>query len=421
MLGISWEATDGNYKIKFNILNRIKIKDYFQEDEFFVVNYDDVDTIIENDDEELTLVKMVVDEVAKKQREVLLPNNNVIDQIQSGVSTVKTADIIAGSLKIPENEKYKYLEEESLKERFKLILTDLNRQQMINEIERKINEDVKKSIDENQKEYYLREKMRAIQNELGDKVKREEEIEELREAILEAKMPEEIEAKALSELARLRTTPAQMAESSIIKTYLDFLVALPWHEQSRDSNDLKAVKEALDKNHYGLEKVKDRILEYLAVKIMTNKNPQTILCLVGPPGVGKTSLASSIAEALGRKFVKASLGGVRDESEIRGHRRTYIGALPGRILNGMKAAQTINPVFLLDEIDKMASDYKGDPASAMLEVLDPEQNKNFSDHYLEESYDLSQVLFITTANYLENIPAPLRDRMEIVEFSRYRE
>jgi len=412
---------NGNYKIKFNILNRIKIKDYFQEDEFFVVNYDDVDTIIENDDEELTLVKMVVDEVAKKQREVLLPNNNVIDQIQSGVSTVKTADIIAGSLKIPENEKYKYLEEESLKERFKLILTDLNRQQMINEIERKINEDVKKSIDENQKEYYLREKMRAIQNELGDKVKREEEIEELREAILEAKMPEEIEAKALSELARLRTTPAQMAESSIIKTYLDFLVALPWHEQSRDSNDLKAVKEALDKNHYGLEKVKDRILEYLAVKIMTNKNPQTILCLVGPPGVGKTSLASSIAEALGRKFVKASLGGVRDESEIRGHRRTYIGALPGRILNGMKAAQTINPVFLLDEIDKMASDYKGDPASAMLEVLDPEQNKNFSDHYLEESYDLSQVLFITTANYLENIPAPLRDRMEIVELSSYTE
>src|SRR5690554_1623810 len=292
---------------------------------------------------------------------------------------------------------------------------------MIVDIERKINEDVKKSIDENQKEYYLREKMRAIQNELGDKVKREEEIEELRKAILEAKMPENIEEKALQELSRLRSTPSAMAESSIIKTYLDFLVALPWHETSKDSNDLKAVKEALDKNHYGLEKVKDRILEYLAVKIMTNKNPQTILALVGPPGVGKTSLAISIAEALNRKFVKASLGGVRDESEIRGHRRTYIGALPGRILNGMKTAKTMNPVFLLDEIDKMASDYKGDPASAMLEVLDPEQNANFSDHYLEESYDLSQVLFITTANYLENIPAPLRDRMEIVELSSYTE
>ncbi|HHT55617.1 MAG TPA: endopeptidase La [Acholeplasma sp.] len=412
---------NGNFKIKFNIIDRVKIENYLQEDDFFVVDYEEVNTIISNDDEELTLIKMVVEEIAKNEREILQPNNNVINRVQQGLSTVKAVDLIIYHLKIQENEKYKYLEEPSLTNRLKMLLGDINRLKMIVDIERKINEDVKKSIDENQKEYYLREKMRAIQNELGDKVKREEEIEELRKAILEAKMPENIEEKALQELSRLRSTPSAMAESSIIKTYLDFLVALPWHETSKDSNDLKAVKEALDKNHYGLEKVKDRILEYLAVKIMTNKNPQTILALVGPPGVGKTSLAISIAEALNRKFVKASLGGVRDESEIRGHRRTYIGALPGRILNGMKTAKTMNPVFLLDEIDKMASDYKGDPASAMLEVLDPEQNANFSDHYLEESYDLSQVLFITTANYLENIPAPLRDRMEIVELSSYTE
>ena len=412
---------NGNFKIKFNIIDRVKIENYLQEDDFFVVDYEEVNTIISNDDEELTLIKMVVEEIAKNEREILQPNNNVINRVQQGLSTVKAVDLIIYHLKIEESEKYKYLEEPSLTNRLKMLLGDINRQKMIVDIERKINEDVKKSIDENQKEYYLREKMRAIQNELGDKVKREEEIEELRKAILEAKMPENIEEKALQELSRLRSTPSAMAEASIIKTYLDFLVALPWHETSKDSNDLKAVKEALDKNHYGLEKVKDRILEYLAVKIMTNKNPQTILALVGPPGVGKTSLAISIAEALNRKFVKASLGGVRDESEIRGHRRTYIGALPGRILNGMKNAKTMNPVFLLDEIDKMASDYKGDPASAMLEVLDPEQNVNFSDHYLEESYDLSQVLFITTANYLENIPAPLRDRMEIVELSSYTE
>jgi ATP-dependent Lon protease len=302
-----------------------------------------------------------------------------------------------------------------------MVLEDIAKQKMVSELEQHINEEVKKSIDESQKEYYLREKMRAIQNELGDKARKEDEVDELRTKILAAKMPKEIEEKALQELARYSSTPPAMAESGIIKTYLDFLVALPWKKASKDSNDLKKVQEKLDKNHYGLTSVKDRIVEYLAVKISTKKNPQTILCLVGPPGVGKTSLAISIADALGRKFVKQSLGGVRDESEIRGHRRTYIGALPGRILSGMKNAGTINPVFLLDEIDKMSSDYKGDPASAMLEVLDPEQNAKFSDHYLEENYDLSQVLFITTANYLENIPAPLRDRMEIVELSSYTE
>ena len=301
------------------------------------------------------------------------------------------------------------------------ILEDVAREKQIGDIENKINQDVKKSIDDSQKEYYLREKMKAIQNELGDKARQDEEIDQLRKKILEAKMPEKIEKKALDELKRYANTSYQMAESGIIKQYLDFMIALPWYKTTEDEKDINKVQEVLDKNHYGLDKVKERILEYLSVKIMTNHNPQTIICLVGPPGVGKTSLAKSISEALGRKFIKQSLGGVSDESEIRGHRRTYIGALPGRILKGMKDCGTVNPVFLLDEIDKMTSNYRGDPASAMLEVLDPEQNSHFSDNYLEEEYDLSQVMFITTANDLSGIPGPLRDRMEIIELSSYTE
>ena len=263
--------------------------------------------------------------------------------------------------------------------------------------------------------------MRVIQNELGDKVKKETEIDELREKIKSLGMPKEIEEKALQEVARYSSMSMASGESTVSKTYLDFIISLPWSYATPDCNDIKVAKEQLDKDHYGLEKVKERILEYLAVKIMTGKNPQTVLCLVGPPGVGKTSLAKSIATALNKRFVKQSLGGVKDESEIRGHRRTYLGALPGRILQGMVKAKAINPVFLLDEIDKLSSDYRGDPASAMLEVLDTEQNKYFSDHYLEEPYDLSNVLFIVTANYLENIPAALRDRLEIVELSSYTE
>lgn len=412
---------NGNLKAKFNVISRIKVKEYFLTSPFFVAEYEETTTITSDIDQEMTLVRMVMSEVVNNANIVLNNAQEVVRTVQSGLTTDKLVDTIVAGLKGNEQDKYRYIAEQNLNTRLKMVLEDVAKQKMVSELEQHINEEVKRSIDESQKEYYLREKMRAIQNELGDKARKEDEVDELRNKILAAKMPKEIEEKALQELARYSSTPPAMAESGIIKTYLDFLVALPWKKASRDSNDLSKVQEKLDKNHYGLTSVKDRIVEYLAVKISTKKNPQTILCLVGPPGVGKTSLAISIADALGRKFVKQSLGGVRDESEIRGHRRTYIGALPGRILTGMKNAGTVNPVFLLDEIDKMSSDYKGDPASAMLEVLDPEQNAKFSDHYLEENYDLSQVLFITTANYLENIPAPLRDRMEIVELSSYTE
>ena len=409
----------GNYKVKFRLLERVEIEDFITENPCFTVKYSPLRTIYGNPDEEIALVKMVIDELMPRAKEYLNNVDDVISQIHSGASTEVVCDRIAFNLKSTDNNKNKYILESELNRRLNYILQDLKHEQQIIEIENKINESVKKSIDESQKEYYLREKMKAIQTELGDKAKREEEIELMRKKIKEANMPERTEKKALEELRRYQETPSQMADSQILKNYLDFVIGLPWHQASVDNDDLTLVAEALNKEHYALDKVKERIIEYIAVKIMTKKNPQTILCLVGPPGVGKTSLAMSIAQALGRKFIKQSLGGVKDESEVRGHRRTYIGALPGRILKGMQEAQTVNPVFLLDEIDKMSSDYKGDPTSAMLEVLDPEQNHTFSDNYVEEPYDLSQVLFIATANYLENIPAPLRDRMEIVELSSY--
>ena len=411
---------NGNYKVKFKVTDRIEVLNYEAFTPYIVVNYQKLETVKENDDNEQVLIRKVLDTFQKEGFYSLNNSDEVGRLLQMGQTGEATADIIAFYLKNVNN-KYRYLEELNLSKRLEFILEDFEKERQIRDLENKINQDVKKSIDDSQKEYYLRERMRAIQNELGDKARQDEEVDELREAILKAGMPKKMEEKALKELERYSNTNNQMAESGIIRNYLDFVIALPWQKQTEDNTDLKQVKADLDKNHYGLEKVKERILEYLAVKMMTKKNPQTIICFAGPPGVGKTSLAKSIADALGRKFIKQSLGGVRDEAEIRGHRRTYVGALPGRILKGMKDAGTNNPVFLLDEIDKMTSDYRGDPAAAMLEVLDPEQNTNFSDNYLEEPYDLSQVMFITTANNLENIPGPLRDRMEIIELSSYTE
>ena len=316
-------------------------------------------------------------------------------------------------------EKQKFLEEYHLEKRLEMFLTYISLEKKKEEIEKEINLRVKDSVESSQKDYYLRERIKAIKEELGDG--QGADVEKLKEEFSKDRYPENIKAKANEEIRRLDMTSTASGEYGMIRTYLDWLISIPWTEKSVDETDLTKVKEVLDEDHYGLEKIKTRILEYLAVKELSHSLKSPIICLVGPPGVGKTSLAKSIARALNRNFVKMSLCGVRDEAEIRGHRRTYLGSYPGRIIQGMKKAGTTNPVFLIDEIDKMGADYKGDPSSAMLEVLDPEQNSMFQDHYLEETYDLSDVMFIATANYLENIPAPLLDRLEIINLSSYTE
>ena len=288
-------------------------------------------------------------------------------------------------------------------------------------LESQLNTEVRGKMDQQQKEYYLREKIKAIHEELGDKVDKDTEINELRQKIRKMRLKKDVEEALLKEVDRYDTMPPMMAESAIIRTYLDWALALPWKKETKDRLDLSEAQRVLDEDHYGLEKVKERIIEYLAVRQMTNSLKGPILCFVGPPGTGKTSIAKSIARAMNRKYVRISLGGVSDEAEIRGHRRTYIGALPGRIIAGMKQVGVKNPVFLLDEIDKLTSDLRGDPASALLEVLDPEQNNTFSDHYIEIPFDLSKVFWITTANVMSDIPRPLLDRMEIIEFSSYTE
>ena len=316
-------------------------------------------------------------------------------------------------------EKQKFLEEYHLEKRLEMFLTYISLEKKKEEIEKEINLRVKDSVESSQKDYYLRERIKAIKEELGDG--QGADVEKLKGEFSKDRYPENIKAKANEEIRRLDMTSTASGEYGMIRTYLDWLISIPWTEKSVDETDLTKVKEVLDEDHYGLEKIKTRILEYLAVKELSHSLKSPIICLVGPPGVGKTSLAKSIARALNRNFVKMSLGGVRDEAEIRGHRRTYLGSYPGRIIQGMKKAGTTNPVFLIDEIDKMGADYKGDPSSAMLEVLDPEQNSMFQDHYLEETYDLSDVMFIATANYLENIPGPLLDRLEIINLSSYTE
>lgn len=331
------------------------------------------------------------------------------------------ADIVASHLPLKLKDKQEVLETVDVKKRLNRVISLIHNEKEVLEIEKKIGQRVKRSMERTQKEYYLREQMKAIQKELGDKEGKTGEVSSLMSKIEESSMPDSVRETALKELNRYEKIPSSSAESSVIRNYIDWLINLPWGIYTEDRLDLKLASEILDDEHHGLEKVKERVLEYLAVQKLTNSLKGPILCLAGPPGVGKTSLAKSIAKSLDRKFIRISLGGVRDESEIRGHRRTYVGAMPGRIIRGMSKAGTMNPVFLLDEIDKMSSDFRGDPSSAMLEVLDPEQNHNFSDHYIEETFDLSQVLFIATANNLATIPGPLRDRMEIITIAGYTE
>lgn len=329
------------------------------------------------------------------------------------------SDMVASYMILKTEEKQELLELASLKKRLEKLLVFLKNELEIMKIERKIGSKVKSNIDKNQRDYYLREQIRAIQEELGEEDETKKEITRYRNKINKAKLPKEAKERALYELDRLKNSGPYSSEGGIIRTYLDWILDLPWNVYTNDNNDIVRAREILDNEHYGLKDVKDRIIEYLAVKAMKDTIKGPILCLVGPPGVGKTSIAKSVANALDRNFVRMSLGGVRDEAEIRGHRRTYLGAIPGRIIYAMRQAKSSNPLFLLDEVDKLSNDFRGDPADALLEVLDSEQNSTFRDHYLELEYNLSKVMFITTANSLDTIPRPLLDRMEVIEVSGY--
>lgn len=344
-----------------------------------------------------------------------------IDSIVDIDEPGRLTDLISSHLPFKIAEKQEILSIFNIKKRLDHLIIRLYDEQEVLALEKKINTKVKQSMERTQKEYYLREQMKVIQKELGDRDGKTAEVSELMDRIEAAKMPESIEKVALKELDRYEKIPTASAESGVIRNYIEWLVSLPWSEKTTDRLDIGNAEAILNRDHDGLEKVKERILEYLSVRQLMDSLRGPIICLAGPPGVGKTSLARSIAESLDRKFVRISLGGVRDESEIRGHRRTYVGAMPGRVIQGMKKAGVTNPVFLLDEIDKMSNDFRGDPSAAMLEVLDPEQNHSFSDHYIEEPYDLSDVMFIATANDLSTIPGPLRDRMEIITISGYTE
>lgn len=412
---------NGTIRVLVEGLDRAKMIDFIDEEDAYLATIEVVKTIEEEDTELTALRRSLIDNFDAFTKIVKKPDSESLSLVKDIKDLSRLTDLIASYLPLKSEQKQEILEIIDLKERINFVLQCISNEQEIVLLEKKIQSQVKKAMERTQKEYYLREQMKVIQQELGDKDGKNAEIAELTKRIEEANMPENVLEVAMKELGRYERLSASSAESGVIRNYIEWLVDLPWTTKTEDTINLKKAEKVLNDDHYGLEKVKERILEYLAVQKLTNSLKGPILCLAGPPGVGKTSLAKSIATAVNRNFVRISLGGVRDESEIRGHRRTYVGAMPGRIIQGMKKAKTVNPVFLLDEIDKMSNDFRGDPSAAMLEVLDPEQNHTFSDHYIEQPYDLSNVLFIATANDLSTIPAPLRDRMEIIHLSGYTE
>ncbi|MCS7180750.1 MAG: endopeptidase La [bacterium] len=414
----SLKETSGVMKILVEVLERVKINDFSTYKNYFSVNFDYLKEETEIDTEVEAMTRLL-NELLQKYLNL---NISVPKELYNTISTLdspsKICDSIGGYLPLKMKDKIKILETIPIKERLSTLIDIMNKEIEVLEVQKKIQDKVIKKIEDSQRQYILTEQLKQIQKELG-KEEETPEILELKEKIKKANMPKNVEEKALEELNRLSKMMPLSPEATVSRTYIEWLCSLPWSVSTQDNLDIKHAEKILNEDHYGLEKVKERILEYLAVRSRTDSLRGPILCFVGPPGVGKTSLGKSIARALGRKFVRVSLGGIRDEAEIRGHRRTYIGSLPGRIIQSIRKAGVNNPVFLLDEIDKLGKDFRGDPASALLEVLDPEQNKNFSDHYLEVEFDLSKVLFITTANTEFTIPPPLLDRMEVISLPGY--
>lgn len=389
------------------------------EQDFFVGEVEVVPAVDAVDAEAEGLRRLLLDAFEQWTLLTKKVNPDTVQSLKSRADVSKVPDIIVGYLPLSLTEKEELLEMAPLKLRLRKLYEILVREQEIADVAKNISEQVHQQVEQNQKEYYLREQIKAISKELGENEDVQAEIAEYKEQMSKLKMPQNVAEKINKELGRLAKMPPMTPEGAVIRTYIDSLLALPWGKFTKDNFDIDKAQDVLDKDHYGLKKVKERILEYLAVRALSKSTRGPILCLVGPPGVGKTSLASSIAKAIKRKFTRISLGGVRDEAEIRGHRRTYIGSMPGRIIHGMQTCGCMNPVFLLDEIDKMASDFRGDPASALLEVLDPEQNNSFSDHFIEFPFDLSHVFWIVTANAVDTIPPALLDRLEIIQLSSY--